>query len=146
VSDLFHESVPEAFIHQVFAIMRQAHWHTFQVLTKRSARLRELGPTLDWPSNVWQGVSIEKNRWRVRGDDLRIGAAQAAVRFYSLEPLISALPDLDLANIDWVIVGSESGRNARPMQDDWVRDLRDKCVTRGIPFFFKQRTDAVFAR
>jgi protein gp37 len=140
VSDLFHEAVPEAFIRQVFDVMRKASWHIFQILTKRSARLRELGPLLDWPSNVWQGVSIEKNRWRVRGDDLRIGAARAAVRFYSLEPLLSALPDLDLTTIDWVIVGSESGGNARPMDEAWVRQIRDRCVAQRIPFFYKQRT------
>lgn len=136
MSDLFHEDVPQEFIQRAFAVMRQAHWHTFQVLTKRSARLAELDSQLDWPANVWMGVSIETGEYRHRADDLR--RTRAATRFLSLEPLLGPVPALDLAGIDWVIVGGESGPGARPMHPDWVRDLRDQCAAGGVPFFFKQ--------
>ena len=139
VSDLFHSDVPEDYIRQVFEVMRRAHWHTFQVLTKRAGRLRYLGPRLDWPKNVWMGVSIEEDHLTGRADALRIGAANASVRFLSCEPLLSWLPSLNLTNINWVIAGAESGPGARPMSDEWVRDLRNRCYERGIPFFFKQR-------
>lgn len=142
VSDLLHSAVPDDYIRQVFAVMRCASWHTFQVLTKRAGRLRTLGPTLDWPENVWMGVSIEEDRLSPRADALRIGARKAAVRFISAEPLLGPLPSLNLKDIDWLIAGSESGHGARPMQDAWVRDLRDRCVQRGTAFFFKQRSDA----
>ncbi len=141
VSDLLHSAVPDDYIRQVFAVMRRAHWHTFQVLTKRAGRLRTLGPQLDWPPNVWMGVSIEEDKLTPRADALRIGAAKAAVRFLSCEPLLGPLPSLNLDGIDWVIVGSESGRGARPMADEWVRDLRNRCALQRIPFFFKQRSD-----
>lgn len=139
VSDLFHSDVPDDYIKQVFDVMRKAHWHTFQVLTKRAGRLRHLGPSLEWPSNVWMGVSIELDTLTPRADALRIGAAKAAVRFLSLEPLLGPLPSLNLEQIDWAIAGAESGPGARPMQDDWVRQIRDKCLEAGTAFFFKQR-------
>lgn len=136
MSDLFHEDVPLEFIQKVFAVMREAHWHTFQVLTKRSARLAELDRHLDWPGNVWMGVSVESTEYRHRVDDLRL--TRAGTRFLSLEPLLGPIPDLNLAQIDWVIGGGESGPGARPMAAGWVRELRDQCAAREVPFFFKQ--------
>ncbi len=135
MSDLFHERVPLDFIQAVFSTMRQAHWHQFQVLTKRSARLRELAAELDWPDNVWMGVSVENQRWTSRIDDLC--QVPAAVRFLSVEPLLGPL-SLDLGGIDWVIVGGESGPGARPMRADWARSVREQCEAAGVPFFFKQ--------
>lgn len=136
MSDLFHEDVPTAFIQQVFAVMRAASWHTFQILTKRAARLAQMDAELDWPDNVWMGVTVE--HWDVidRIDDLR--QTRAAVKFLSLEPLLGPLPDLNLQGVDWVIVGGESGPGARPMAQAWVKDLRDQCLAAHIPFFFKQ--------
>lgn len=135
MSDLFHENVPLDFIQQVFATMEQAHWHTFQVLTKRSQRLRDLAPSLPWPQNAWMGVSVEYQRWTTRIDDLR--DTPARVKFLSCEPLLGPL-DLDLNDIDWVIVGGESGHGARPMRADWARDIRGQCQSADVPFFFKQ--------
>jgi protein gp37 len=136
MSDLFHEEVPLAYIRRVFEVMARASWHRFQVLTKRSRRLSEVGSSLLWPSNVWMGVSMESSAYTFRIDDLR--ATQARVKFLSLEPLLGPLPDLDLTAIDWVIVGGESGPRARPIQSQWVRDIRDQCVDAYVPFFFKQ--------
>lgn len=136
MSDLFHPKVPLAYIRKVFEVMSQAHWHRFQVLTKRAERLAELSPQLPWPRNVWMGVSVETCRYRDRIDRLR--SADAQVKFLSLEPLLGPLPDLDLTDIDWVIVGGESGPGARPMDIEWIKDLRDQCSHAGVPFFFKQ--------
>lgn len=136
MSDLFHSQVPDDYIKEVFEMMRQAHWHTFQVLTKRVGRLRRLGQRLDWPENVWMGVSIERDALTPRADALRM--VPAAVRFLSCEPLLGPLPSLDLTDIHWVITGGESGPDARPCDPDWVRDLRDRCIERGISFFHKQ--------
>lgn len=136
MSDLFHQDVPLGYILQVFGVMRRAHWHRFQVLTKRSERLAELAPGLPWPSNVWMGVSVESDEYRERIDDLR--AVPAKTRFLSLEPLLGPLHDLDLRGIHWVIVGGESGPRARPMEPAWATDLRDQCRRAGVPFFFKQ--------
>ncbi len=135
MSDLFHERVPLQFIQRVFDTMEKANWHIFQVLTKRSQRLRELAPNLGWPRNVWMGVSVENQRWTSRVDDLRV--VPATVRFLSCEPLLGPLK-LDLEGIDWVIVGGESGHKARPMRSDWARSIRDQCSFSGVPFFFKQ--------
>ena len=136
MSDLFHEEVPLAFIRSVFRTMEGASWHTFQILTKRSERLAELAPELNWPPNVWMGVSIETVDYLWRADHLR--DVPAAVRFLSLEPLLGPLGALDLAGIHWVIVGGESGPRARPMEAAWVRDIRKQCRREGVPFFFKQ--------
>ncbi|GAB4406724.1 MAG: DUF5131 family protein [Anaerolineales bacterium] len=136
MSDLFHEEVPLWFIQRVFDTMRQAHWHTFQVLTKRSERLRDLSANLDWPSNVWMGVTIESQEYAFRADHLR--ETGALVKFLSLEPLLGPIKDLSLAGIDWVIVGGESGPGARPLSPKWVKDIRDLCQQHGVPFFFKQ--------
>lgn len=136
MSDLYHKDVPEEFIQRVFAVMRQAHWHRFQILTKRSDRLAEVSPRLDWPANVWQGVSVESAEYCQRVDHLR--STGARVRFLSVEPLLGPIPNLDLTGIHWVIVGGESGPGARPMQESWVLEIRDQCRRAGVPFFFKQ--------
>lgn len=136
MSDLFHERVPEEFIQRVFRTMNECPWHTFQVLTKRSARLRALASQLEWTDNIWMGVSVENERVLHRVDDLR--AVPARVRFLSCEPLLGPLPNLPLEGIHWVIVGGESGPRARPMEADWVRDIRDQCRRAGVAFFFKQ--------
>jgi len=136
MSDLFHEDAPLEFIHRAFDVMRRASWHTFQVLTKRSKRLLELDPELDWPANVWMGVSVENQGYTFRIEDLR--QTDARVKFLSLEPLLGPLAALDLREIDWVIVGGESGPGARPMAEEWVIDIRDQCLVARVPFFFKQ--------
>ena len=136
MSDLFHRDVPAEFIQQVFSVMRRASWHTFQVLTKRSERLLELSPQIDWPDNVWMGVSVETQDYAFRIDHLRQTGART--RFLSLEPLLGPLPRLDLRGINWVIVGGESGPGARPLQEEWVLEVRDQCQIARVPFFFKQ--------
>lgn len=136
MSDLFHEKVPLDFIQRVFITMERASWHTFQVLTKRSERLAEHGPSLHWPPNVWMGVSIETADHLWRADHLR--EVPAAVRFLSLEPLLGPLGPFDLSGISWVIVGGESGPGARPIDAKWVREIRKQCRAASVPFFFKQ--------
>jgi protein gp37 len=136
MSDLFHEEIPESFIAEVFQTMLEAHWHTFQILTKRADRLAEIAPRLPWPINVWMGVSVESPRYLNRVE--RLGHVPAAVRFLSVEPLLARIASLPLTGIDWVIVGGESGPGARPMSPEWVREIRDSCVGQGVPFFFKQ--------
>ena len=136
MSDLFHKDVPYTFIHAAFRVMAQAHWHRFQVLTKRSARLLELNPRLSWTANIWVGVSIENQDCLSRADHLRESSAR--VKFLSLEPLLGPLPELNLRGIDWAIVGGESGPGARRMDPSWVIDVRDQCLAAGVPFFFKQ--------
>jgi protein gp37 len=136
MSDLFHEEIPFEFIQDVFSVMSDNNRHTFQILTKRSERLCELAPLLDWPQNVWMGVTIENNDYVGRADDLR--TVGAAVRFLSLEPLLGPLPDMVLDGIGWVILGGESGPGARMMKSEWVTEIRDKCIAEGVPFFFKQ--------
>jgi protein gp37 len=136
MSDLFHELVPLDFIQRIFTTMRDCPQHIFQILTKRSKRLRQLAPELDWPPNVWIGVSVENARVVHRIDDLL--AVPASVRFLSCEPLIGPLDDLPLDGIHWVIVGGESGPGARPMSVEWVRSIREQCRKANVPFFFKQ--------
>lgn len=136
MSDLFHEDVPFSFIREVFSVMTQAHWHTFQVLTKRSSRLTELSNQLNWSQNIWMGVSVENTDFTFRINEL--ASTGASVKFLSLEPLLGPIIDLDLTGIDWVIVGGESGPCARPMEKQWVIDIRDQCKKARIPFFFKQ--------
>lgn len=139
MSDIFHTKVPTAFIVRVFDTMNRAAWHTFQMLTKRSERLLELAPDLVWPSNVWMGVSVESEEYTFRIDHLR--QTGAFTKFLSLEPLLGPLPNLDLRGIHWVIVGGESGPNARPMEDAWVRSIRDQCHAANLPFFYKQKKE-----
>jgi len=136
MSDLFHEALPLADIRRVFDVMRRALWHTYQLLTKRSARLRELAPRLLWAPQVWTGVSVEHRDYCGRIDDLR--ATPARVKFLSLEPLLGPLAALNLEGIHWVIVGADSGPKARPMDLAWVRAIRDQCAAAGVAFFFKQ--------
>jgi protein gp37 len=136
MSDLFHHDVPVDFIQRVFATMSRAHWHEFQILTKRSGRLLALSDEIDWPPNVWMGVSVENIEFKVRIDHLR--KTGAAIKFLSVEPLLEALGPLDLNGIDWVIVGGESGPGARPLEADWVRDIRRQCEESRTAFFFKQ--------
>jgi protein gp37 len=136
MSDLFHEDIPDDYVAEVFDIMRRAHWHVFQILTKREDRMVELGAELPWPANVWMGVSIENRRFVHRADRLR--EVDAAVRFISAEPLLGPLEGLDLTDIDWLIAGGESGPRHRPVHAEWLRDLRDHCAAEDVAFFFKQ--------
>ena len=136
MSDLFHEQVPESFIIRVFEIMKKAHWHRFQILTKRSKRLRIMNSKLDWPENVWMGVSVEDDSVKFRIDDLR--DVSAAIRFLSCEPLIGMIESIDLKNINWVIVGGESGPYARELKKDWIIKIKEQCERQDVPFFFKQ--------
>lgn len=136
MSDLFHKDVPAEFIQKVFDVMGRAYWHRFQILTKRSDRICEVGPKLPWSSNIWMGVSVENQDYTFRIDHLRKTGAK--IKFLSLEPLLGPLPDLNLKGIDWVIVGGESGPGARPMDRAWVVDIRNQCLDARVPFFFKQ--------
>lgn len=136
MSDLFHARVPLTFVRKVFTVMADTPRHTYQVLTKRAARLARLAPQIDWPANVWMGVSVEDHTAQDRIDHLRL--VPAAVRFVSAEPLLGPLPRLDLDGIHWLIAGGESGQGCRPVDPSWLRDLRDQCEEAGTAFFFKQ--------
>lgn len=136
MSDLFHEDVPMDYIRAVFSVMNQAHWHTFQVLTKRAERLAELSPDLIWSDNIWQGVTVENEKYKARIDYLR--KVPAAVRFVSFEPLLGDVGPVNLDDIDWAIVGGESGFNCRPMELDWVLNIKRQCDKQNTLFYFKQ--------
>lgn len=136
MSDLFHPEVPFSFIERVFEVMTSTPQHTYQVLTKRASRMAEVAPLLRWPENVWMGVSVESDRYTFRVEHLR--QVPSAVRFLSLEPLLGPLPSLTVDGIQWVIVGGESGPSARPIHTEWVIDIRNRCLSAGVPFFFKQ--------
>lgn len=136
MSDLFHKNVPLDYIRQVFGVMNECNRHTFQVLTKRPERAAQIAKSLTWTPNIWMGTSIEDERVRARLDAIK--QVPAHVRFLSLEPLIGPLPKLGLNGIHWVIVGGESGPGARPMEPEWVHDIRSQCETASVPFFFKQ--------
>lgn len=136
MSDLFHKKVPLEFIKKVFKVMNDNPQHVFQILTKRSERLFELQAELKWTHNIWMGVSVENSKVVSRIDDLR--RTHAKVKFLSLEPLIGQLAKLNLANIDWVIVGGESGHKPRPMKAKWVLDIQEQCEKNEVAFFFKQ--------
>jgi protein gp37 len=136
MGDLFHKDVPLDFIRKVFDVMQRASQHCFQVLTKRSERLAQLSPQLPWPDNVWMGVTVENGDYAFRIEDLKQTAA--AIKFISFEPLIGPVSQVSLDGINWAIVGGESGPGARPMQPEWVTDIRDRCLAEEIPFFFKQ--------
>jgi protein gp37 len=136
MSDLFHVDVPVSYIRDVFDVMRRAHWHQFQLLTKRAARIEELSPKLKWQPNIWMGVSVENEEYLYRIDHLRKTGAH--VKFLSLEPLLGPLPKMNLRGIDWAIVGGESGPGARPMNAGWVTEIRGQCAEAGVAFFFKQ--------
>jgi protein gp37 len=136
MSDLFHKDVPLSHIKEVFSVMLRAHWHQYQVLTKRSERLLELSTLLEWAPQIWMGVSVENEDYLDRIDHLR--AVGAHVKFLSLEPLLGPLRKLNLQGIDWAIVGGESGPGARPVDPAWVTDVRDQCLNAKVAFFFKQ--------
>jgi protein gp37 len=136
MSDLFHEDVPLHFIQKIFNVMKKASWHTFQVLTKRAERLEELSSALEWPQNVWLGVTVENQDCAYRIEHLR--NIPAVVRFISMEPLLTSVEDMNLTNIDWVIVGGESGPSSRPIEKKWVQSIRNQCQKASVPFFFKQ--------
>lgn len=136
MADLFHEKVPVAFIKRVFDAMAQTPQHTYQILTKRAERLEAISGKLDWTQNIWMGVSIESAEYLWRIDHLR--RAPAAIRFLSLEPLLGPLENMDLRGVDWAIAGGESGPGARAMQPEWVRSIRDQCVSANVAFHFKQ--------
>jgi protein gp37 len=136
MSDLFHERIPLSYIQEVFAVMRDTPQHTYQILTKRAEQLERLAPELRWPENVWMGVSVEDVDYAWRIAHLR--RTPAAVKFLSLEPLLGPLDHLDLSEIDWAIVGGESGPGARTMDPEWVRSIRDQCLRHGVAFHFKQ--------
>lgn len=136
MSDLFHKEVSIDFIKKVFGVMNEAWWHKFQILTKRSARLKEISEELKWTENIWMGVSVESEDYLHRIEDLR--QISTFLRFISLEPLLGPISHLNLKGINWVIVGGESGPGARPIQESWVINIRNLCMTNGVPFFFKQ--------
>ncbi len=141
MSDLFHEDIPNPYLEEICKVMQLAHWHTFQVLTKRAERMAEaLSTRLQFAArlpHIWWGVSVENRKQGLpRIEDLR--RSGAAVKFLSIEPLLEDLGALDLSGIDWVIVGGESGRHARPIRESWVLSIRDQCLEQGVPFFFKQ--------
>lgn len=136
MSDLFHDKVPIQFIKKIFSTMQEAHWHTFQILTKRADRLANLAQELPWPQNVWMGVSVESEQYLWRIDSLR--TVPSKVRFISFEPLLSPIENADLSNIHWAIIGGESGPGARPMEPQWVLKIRDLCLKKNVAFFFKQ--------
>jgi protein gp37 len=136
MSDLFHEDVPASYIHRVFCAMRRANWHQYQVLTKRSDRVLAMSGELVWAPQIWMGVSVESEKYAYRIDDLRKTGAH--VKFLSLEPLLGPLRNLNLQDIDWAIVGGESGPGARAVDSSWVAEIRDQCLAAGVPFFFKQ--------
>lgn len=136
MSDLFHEDIPLDFIKKVFSTMYKANHHIYQILTKRSERMQKLSSELNWPPNIWLGVSVENTDYIYRINHLR--KTHAMIKFISFEPLIGPIIELDLSGIDWVIVGGESGPGARPINKVWVEQIRDKCTEEDIPFFFKQ--------
>jgi len=136
MSDLFHADVPATYIERVFDVMRRASWHQYQVLTKRSERLLELDPVLKWQPQIWMGVSVENEDYLFRVEHLKKTGAK--IKFLSIEPLLGPLRRVNLRGIDWVIVGGESGPGARPVDPEWVREIRDRCIAAGVPFFFKQ--------
>jgi len=136
MSDIFHEKIPDEFIFQIFEVMNKAHWHTFQVLTKRPKRLAKMASQLNWTDNIWMGVTVEANEYVDRVNYLR--ECPAKIKFLSLEPLIASVDELDYTGIDWVIAGGESGYGARVMKKEWVIEIKDRCKNENIDFFFKQ--------
>lgn len=136
MSDIFHQDVPEEYIHRIFAVMRGTPQHAYMMLTKRSERLRQLSPRLDWGQNVWMGVSVENQDYAYRIDDLR--ATGARVKFISFEPLLGPIEGVDLSGIDWAFVGGESGAKARPMREEWAVSLKEQCRAQGVAFSFHQ--------
>lgn len=138
MSDLFHEDVPKEFIHQVFDVIEDAHWHTFQILTKRADRMSSFFMERRPPINAWLGVSVEDQKYGVPRIDYLRKISNAAIRFLSVEPLLEDIGEINLSGIHWVIVGGESGKKARPMKLEWVESIRNQCMKNEVAFFFKQ--------
>lgn len=136
MSDLFHEDIPSDYVKRVFSVMNQAHWHTFQVLTKRAERLLKFSPELTWGENIWQGVTVENAKYKDRIDFLR--DVPVSIKFISFEPLLGDIGRINLKDIDWAIVGGESGFNCRPMKVDWVLNVMHQCEQQNTKFYFKQ--------
>jgi protein gp37 len=136
MSDLFHKDVSDDFAFNIFSTMQRAQQHQYQILTKRVERLAQLSSQLPWKENIWMGVTVESAEYKYRIDYLRYTSAH--IKFLSLEPLLSDMEELDLSEIDWVIVGGESGPGARPMKSQWIRNIREQCHAQNVPFFFKQ--------
>lgn len=136
MTDLFHEDIELIHIKKVFEVMNKADNHTFQVLTKRANRLKEIAIDLIWSKNIWMGVTVESSKYKNRIDLLR--EVPAKIRFLSIEPLLDDLGTLDLSNIDWVIVGGESGPKSRPMNEEWVKNIKEQCEKQNVLFYFKQ--------
>ena len=136
MSDLFHKDVPDEFILKMFETMKKAHWHTFQILTKRSERLVSMVNKLPWPDNIWMGVTVENSDNVYRLTDL--GKVPSYIRFVSMEPLLGPIHRFPYDKVDWVIIGGESGPHARPIEKSWVLEIRNQCIKNYIPFFFKQ--------
>jgi protein gp37 len=136
MSDIFHESIPLNFLKKVFKVMNDTPRHIYQVLTKRSERLEEIANKFEWTENIWMGVSVEDNKVIDRIANLK--NTPAKIKFLSLEPLLSSIPNLNLKGIDWVIVGGESGTKSRPVQKEWIIDIKDQCEKANVEFFFKQ--------
>ena len=136
MADIFHKDVPIEYIQRIFEVMRSCPQHVFQVLTKRSKRMVRVSGQLPWPDNVWLGVTVETARYRFRIDDLR--KTPARIKWLSLEPLLGPLGEVDLTDIDWAVVGGESGPGARPVQEEWILEIRRRCRRSGTAFFFKQ--------
>jgi len=136
MSDLFHEKVPLSYIKEIFNVMQRGNIHIFQILTKRSKRLLKINNKLKWPDNIWMGVTVENSKYVNRIDDLR--STIAVVKWLSLEPLLGPISNLNLTDIDWVVVGGESGPQARPIQKEWILEIQSQCLEQNVPFFFKQ--------
>jgi len=136
MSDIFHKDVPDEFILKLFEVMNKAHWHTFQVLTKRAERISELNDKINWTNNIWLGTTVEDTKVLNRIDHLRHSSAY--IKFLSIEPLLENIDNMNLKNIDWVIVGGESGPKARPIKEEWVKNIQEQCKSSNVPFFFKQ--------
>ncbi len=136
MSDIFHKEIDDEYIMKIFEVMNKAHWHTFQVLTKRPERLAEMADRLNWTDNIWMGVTVEANDYVDRVDYLR--NLDIKVKFLSVEPLIDSVDKMDYTNIDWVIVGGESGYGCREIKKEWILEVKEKCEKDNIPFFFKQ--------
>jgi len=136
MSDIFHKDIPDEYVIKIFEVMNKAHWHTFQVLTKRPERLEQIAHKLKWTNNIWMGVTVEANNYVDRVNYLR--DLDIKVKFLSIEPLIDSVDKMDYRGIDWVIVGGESGYGCREIKKEWVVEIKDKCEALNIPFFFKQ--------
>lgn len=136
MSDMFHKDIPDEYIMKIFDVMNRAHWHTFQVLTKRPERLAQMADKLNWTDNIWMGVTVESNDYVDRVNYLR--NLNIKIKFLSVEPLIDSVGKMDYTGIDWVIVGGESGYGCREIKKEWVLEVKDKCEKNNIPFFFKQ--------